>query len=684
MCVNSISFADCLLLCMFCVVDCRTQPRPVRLNVSAELERSEAQIRAQLKADMSMSSQRPVSPTPNRLGSATLPSPADPSLLIRPPSANRHARGAVDQAGAVASKSSNIRGARRAVGRVVGAKSSQPNGGKRRKSDRKSGQEHLQQQTVATARADTRRHPQWHDGHHAADRSTMGLTDPGNGWAASAVSLAVSQSLERANAARSAQRSVQQQEPHRHAQLHDARHFSQVTPAGAGHPLTSTQTLSGQVARPGLASNDRSVGSRSNNKIQNQDVSSPRSLFGKNRRGAIGSTQRPSTERRGRRQLRSPVSLSKSSAVATQPQNSITVAPAGSEEGEVPRQLFSSPTRPAVLTATDDDSRGRQHDKQHDGVIHDGGMYVVPAHPGNIGKYDHLAGTNPFDADGADVPSEADQEHAEQHRDAINPASSLSSGDHTDNDGSGPAPTSSWAGSGIAEEELSMSPVDPSNWNSSAQMSPNRPLTPGRRPVTPGRVSFGRTRQVYMYRESPKERAQKLAAAAPALAKADQIRAENERLEEEDARRVSSTTTSGGAVNHAAQVDGATDPGSATSAALLSALVAAKSEMLSALDPSPARDGNDDAHEHDDMDDYESPGSTGQSDVLTQHDTMAFFSGGPSASVSRSDPNNDQDYPRDISDNSEDDHSEGEEEDAESGTRVALRAQIDRMMGAVR
>lgn len=506
----------------------------------------------------------------------------------------------------------------------------------------------------------------------------MRLKDPGNGWAASAVSLAVSQSLERAHAVRSAQRSGQQQEPQRHAQWHDAQHLSQATPAGASQPPASTHVLSAQAARPGLDSNDRSAGSRSNKKVQHQDVSSPRSLFGKNRRGAVGSTQRPSTDRRARRQLRSPVSLSRSSAVATQPQNSTAVLPAGSEQGEVPRQLFSSPMRPAVLAAADHDSPGQWHDEQHDHTIHDSEVTIVPEHTGNIGKYDHLAGTNPFDAD------ETDQQQSEQHPDTTNPASSSSthSDDHTGNDGSGPAPTSSWAGSGIAEEELSMSPVDPSNWNSGTQMSPNRPLTPGKRPVTPGRVSFGRTRQVYMYRETPKERAQKLAAAAPALAKADQIRAENERLEQEEARQVSSTTTSHGPFNHAVPVDGATDPASATSAALLSALVAAKSEMLSALDPSPTRDSqDDDAREHDDVGGYESPAGTEESDVLTAHDTTEFFSN-PSMSVSLSDP--DQDYPRDISDNSEDDSSKSEEGNAESGDTMALRAQVDRMMEVVR
>jgi hypothetical protein len=294
-------------------------------------------------------------------------------------------------------------------------------------------------------------------------------------------------------------------------------------------------------------------------------------------------------------------------------------------------------------------------------------MSVATAHTNSIGKYDHLAGNNPFDTD------ETDQQHADQHHDAINPATLSSSRSDDDTDDGGPAPTSSWAGSGIAEEELSMSPVDPSNWNSGAQMSPNRPLTPGRRPVTPGRVSFGRTRQVYMYRESPKERAQKLAAAAPALAKADQIRAENERLEAEAAQRVSSVARGG---------VGATDPASATSAALLSALVAAKSEMLSALDPSPTRYGNDGTHDHDDAGD--SPAGTEESDALTPHDTVAFFSKseGPSASASRSD--DDQVYPRDISDGSEDDYSEDDEEDTESEKRVALRAQVDRMMGVVR
>jgi hypothetical protein len=228
------------------------------------------------------------------------------------------------------------------------------------------------------------------------------------------------------------------------------------------------------------------------------------------------------------------------------------------------------------------------------------------------GKYAHLAGTNPFDMEDHDgsandgavaagaaplSQSQQAQWHDGQHQnDVMNPTHSSDGQDQeheqaqNSDDGNGPAPTSSWAGSGIAEEELSMSPVDPANWHAEhgaaghapPQISPNRPLTPGRRPITPGRVSFGRTRQVYMYRESPKERAQKLAAAAPALARADEIRAENERWEEEEEAR-----RAGGGGDPVPPVEGAIDPASATSAALLSALVAAKSEMLSALEVSP-------------------------------------------------------------------------------------------------
>ena len=98
------------------------------------------------------------------------------------------------------------------------------------------------------------------------------------------------------------------------------------------------------------------------------------------------------------------------------------------------------------------------------------------------------------------------------------------------------------------------------------QWSPNRPLTPGRKPITPGRVSFGRTRQVMVYRESQQERVQKQEAAQPALDMAETIRQENERMDGEEHTEEYAEAPSG----EAEGAEGAVDP---TSAALLSALV---------------------------------------------------------------------------------------------------------------
>ena len=88
-------------------------------------------------------------------------------------------------------------------------------------------------------------------------------------------------------------------------------------------------------------------------------------------------------------------------------------------------------------------------------------------------------------------------------------------------------------------------------------------------PPTPSKVSFGKTRKVYMYNESPLERKQKQIAASPALAAAESIRAHNE-LEAQPQYRARHSVASAGA--------------GASSQDLVQALMKAKRAMLHALD----------------------------------------------------------------------------------------------------
>ena len=193
--------------------------------------------------------------------------------------------------------------------------------------------------------------------------------------------------------------------------------------------------------------------------------------------------------------------------------------------------------------------------------------------------------------------------------------------------------------------------------------------------MTPGRVSFGRTRQVYMYRESPQERAQKLAAAAPALARAGEIRAENERLEDEATARQ---------LMGAPAAEGAIAGPTATSAALLSALVAAKSEMLSALEASPAVPAGGGAerlpsadllmastgshgYEHEDL------GMQDEGGQLDARDAKHYFQ----SQRGGAEDQHAEEAPRDISDDDDDECEYENEADSDGRT---LRDQVDRLM----
>ena len=333
--------------------------RHSRLNVSAELERSEAQIRAQLKAEMSASSDGPCSPVRNRPPSASRrPSSAQrdraPSLVDRAPSVNRHSKSAAE---AKEAAESSKRGARRAVGRVVGAKSSQPNGGKRQKSQVAAAATEARPATAQGRAVVTgKRQPQWHDGHHRDERLASAGTEAGaDAWMASAVSSAVSKSLANAQAARTSQQQPRQQEQEqRHAQWNDAHHHDAINPTAAG---------SAQV-RPGLVASTSGASS--------SNVSSPRSLFGKNRRPSstaaapnttttttAAAAVPPSSDRRSRRAPSSPMSLSKHGAGSGPVPQPLQLPDADSgsvpppqqllnADGTLHRQLFSSPPQPAT------------------------------------------------------------------------------------------------------------------------------------------------------------------------------------------------------------------------------------------------------------------------------------------------------------------------------------------------